>query len=185
VRKVIPVLVSALFALALSACGGAGSAGSSAAVPTRAAESAIKPAESAGKPAASSPGSDWKIAVAGLGQEAVLTGADFQKIGTVTVKAAMKEKDTTGPVEEWTGVPLAAALKQLGATQYTTIKVESADGVSSREYTPDLVDSKGTILGTAVNGKPLDSDRGPVQMVVDGKGSNWWIKQVAKITVVK
>lgn len=36
-----------------------------------------------------------------------------------------------------------------------------------------------------VNGKALDRERGPAQLVVNGKGSNWWIKQVAKITVIK
>ena len=96
----------------------------------------------------------------------------------------MKEKETKGPEEEWTGVPLAKVLEYLGVSQYTTVKVESADG-TGREYTPDLVGSNGTILGIEVNGKALDREKGPVQLVVDGKGSNWWIKQVAKITVIK
>ncbi len=101
------------------------------------------------------------------------------------MKAAMKEQDTTGPQEEWTGVPLSKVLKQLGVGQYTTVKVESADGASSKEYTPDLVDNEGTILGIAVNGRALGPDRGPVELVVNGKGSKWWIQRVAKITVEK
>jgi len=156
VRKLIPVLVSALLVLALTSCGGT----------------------------ASSSNPTWKIAVEGLGREASITSLDLQKTGTVTVKVAMKEKETKGPEEEWTGVPLAKVLEYLGVSQYTTVKVESADG-TGREYTPDLVGSNGTILGIEVNGKALDREKGPVQLVVDGKGSNWWIKQVAKITVIK
>jgi DMSO/TMAO reductase YedYZ molybdopterin-dependent catalytic subunit len=134
--------------------------------------------------AASASNPTWKITIEGLGKEATFTSLDLQKTGTVTIKAAIKEKDTQGPVEEWKGVPLSKALAYVGVSQYTTIKVESTDG-TAKEYTPDLVDSKGTVLGIEVNGKALDRDKGPVQLVVDGKGSNWWIKQVAKITVIK
>lgn len=120
----------------------------------------------------------------GLGKEAAFTSLDLEKTGTVTIKAAIKDKETTGPEAEWTGVPLAKVMEYLGVGQYTTVKVESADG-TAKEFTPDMVESAGTILGVKVNGNALDSEKGPVQLVVNGKGSNWWIKQVAKITVIK
>ena len=184
-RKLFPAIVLVFSVLALSACAGSGSGGSPAAPTSKPVESNSKPVESASTSAGSTGSTIWKITVAGLGQDAVFTSADVEKIGTVTIKASMKEQDTTGPQEEWTGVPLSKVLKQLGANQYTTVKVESADGATSKEYTPDLVDSEGTILGIAVNGKPLGADKGPVELVVNGKGSKWWIKQVAKITVEK
>ncbi len=155
-RKFFAVVVLALSVLALPGCGRAASAGDP----------------------------PWRIAVAGLGQEAAFSSVDLQKTGTVTIKAAMKEKESQGPEEEWKGVRLAKVLEYLGVDRYTTVKVESADG-NGREFTPDLVDSDGTILGIEVNGKALDRERGPVQLVVNGKGSNWWIRQVAKITVKK
>lgn len=155
-RNLFHIFVVALFVFALSGCGGA---------------------ENTSNPA-------WKITIAGLGQEAAFTSLDLQKTGTETIKAAIKDKETLGPEEEWTGVLLDKVLEYLGVNMYTTVKVESVDG-TAREFTPDLVDSVGTMLGIKVNGKELDKETGPVQLVVNGKGSKWWIKQVTKITVIK
>lgn len=47
------------------------------------------------------------------------------------------------------------------------------------------MESEGTILGLKVDGKDLDEEAGPVQLVVNDKGSNWWIKKTVKIIVAQ
>ncbi|KKH59837.1 hypothetical protein DU75_07725 [Methanosarcina mazei] len=75
-------------------------------------------------------------------------------------------------------------LESAGVEDFTTVAVEAADGYS-KEYTPDLVNTDKTILGTTVDGQKLGSEDGPVQLVIDGQSANMWIKNVAKIKVNK
>jgi len=127
---------------------------------------------------------DWIITVLGLAEQVTISSEDVDTIGIDTVTIAMKDKDSTGPEEEWSGLQLVKVLEYLGVDTYTTVAVEAADGYS-REYTPDIAENEGTLLGLKINGEALDDTRGPVQLVVDGKGSNWWIKQVVKLTINK
>lgn len=127
----------------------------------------------------------WTISIEGVEKEAIsFTNQEAEKIGMVTQKAAMKDKNSSMPVQEWVGVSLAKVLEHYGVKSYTTVKVEAADG-HAKEYTPDLIATSGALLGVKVDGKELSEENGPVQLVVDGKGSNWWINKVAKITVIK
>jgi DMSO/TMAO reductase YedYZ molybdopterin-dependent catalytic subunit len=106
-----------------------------------------------------------------------------ESIGIVKQSAAVKDKDSTLPAQEWEGVLLEKVLASLGVSAYTTVKVESADG-AGREYTPDVVEANKALLGFKADGKLLDDQSGPVMLAVDGKGPNWQIKKVAKITVI-
>ncbi|MFZ5969093.1 MAG: molybdopterin-dependent oxidoreductase [Bacillota bacterium] len=125
----------------------------------------------------------WKIAIQLTGDKTIeFTDLNVAAIGTADIKATLKKKDGTAKEQQWTGVALSKVLEHVGVKSYSTVVVEAADGYN-KEYTPDLVDSPGTVLAVAADGTPLDAESGPVQLVVDGKGGNWWIKQVAKITV--
>ncbi|WHH58817.1 molybdopterin-dependent oxidoreductase [Petroclostridium sp. X23] len=127
----------------------------------------------------------WTIMVEGVKDGAVsFTSSDFNNMEAVEIKAAMKNKDSSEPAQSWTGIPLKTVLESLGVKAYSSVIVESKDG-QSKEYVPELVDSEGTILGVKVEGKSLDEKEGPVKLVVDGKGKNWWIPNVAKIIVKK
>lgn len=127
----------------------------------------------------------WTISLEGVGKEPIkFTNQDAQKIGLVTIKATMKNKDSSYPEQEWEGVSLEQVLEHYGIKNYITVKVEGADG-SAKEYTPDLVFTSKALLGLKVDGKKLNDKAGPVQLVVNGKGQKWWIKKVTKITVIK
>lgn len=143
---------------------------------------ALTPAETQ---AAETSASKWSITIEGVSDKAMEYSSDeFNKLGTVEIDAVMKKKDGTEQKGKWTGVPLLKLLESLKVKEYSYVVVEAKDGYS-KEYTPDLVESQGTILGIKVDGKELDSGSGPVELVVNGKGSNWWIKNVSKIKVVK
>jgi DMSO/TMAO reductase YedYZ molybdopterin-dependent catalytic subunit len=111
------------------------------------------------------------------------TNEDALKIGPVEVTIAEKDKDTTKEAELWTGVLLKDILEYAGVTEFSVVSVEASDGYA-REYEPDLVNSEGTALGWSRNGELLGEEDGFVKLVVDGKGKNWQIKQVAKIVVI-
>jgi len=130
------------------------------------------------------PMNDWSITVEVVGGETIeFTSKDALEIGPVEVEIAEKDKDTTKEPEQWTGVLLKDILEFAGVTEFSVVSVEASDGYS-REYEPDLVNSEGTALGWSRNGELLGEEDGFVKLVVDGKGKNWQIKQVAKIVVI-
>ena len=130
------------------------------------------------------PMNDWSITVEVVGGETIeFTSKDALEIGPVEVTIAEKDKDTTKEPEQWTGVLLKDILEFAGVTEFSVVSVEASDGYS-REYEPDLVNSEGTALGWSRNGELLGEEDGFVKLVVDGKGKNWQIKQVAKIVVI-
>ncbi len=115
----------------------------------------------------------WTINVEGVNDDsAQFTSIDAEKVGMVAIKATMKKKDGTTKEQEWEGISLKEALKYLGVEEFSTVVVEASDGYS-KEYTPELVNIEGTILGLKVDGNEIDEEDGPLQLVVDGKGSNW------------
>ena len=95
----------------------------------------------------------------------------------------LKKKDGSEKEQTWKGYGLKEVLEHLKAGEYSSVVVEAGDGYS-KEITKDLVMSEETILGIMVDGEALKEDN-KVQLVINGKGSNWWIKGVAKIKVVK
>lgn len=138
-----------------------------------------------GKTNSSNTEATWSISIEGAGEKAIdFTNQEAEKMGTITLKVAMKDKESTLPEQEWEGISLEKMLEHYGIKTYTTIKVESADG-NFKEYTPDLIATSNALLGLKLDGKELDEETGPVQLVVNGKGPNWWIKNVTKITVIK
>ncbi len=126
----------------------------------------------------------WTITVEGAKDNGVsFTNIDGDKIGVKEITATMKKKDGSEKEQQWKGYSLKEVLASYEVTDFSTVVVEASDGYS-KEYTPDLVNSEGTILGIMVDGEKLPDDN-KVQLVVNGKGSNWWIKDVAKIIVNK
>lgn len=161
IAKFYPVLMLVLLSLVLAGCS----------QPAAEAEDEI-------------PMEEWSITVEVVGGEAIeFTSKDALEIGPVEVTIAEKDKDTTKEPEQWTGVLLKDVLEFAGVTEFTVVSVEASDGYS-REYEPDLVNSEGTALGWSRNGELLGEEDGFVKLVVDGKGKNWQIKQVAKIVVI-
>lgn len=138
-----------------------------------------------GKEEASSKEANWTVSVEGIGDEAIsFTDISAQEISTKEIEAVMKKKDGSEQEQTWKGYGLKEVLDYLNAGEYTSVVVEAADGYS-KELTKDLADSEGTILGVMVDGKALEEDDNRIQLVIKGKGSNWWIKGVAKIKVIK
>ncbi len=125
----------------------------------------------------------WSITVEGVRDEAVsFTDLDVDKMGTVDAKATMKKKDGTEQEQLWHGVSFKAFLDYLEVKDYNLVIVEAADGYS-KEYTSLELENEGCLLAVKVDGKDLTEEDGLVYLVVDGKGSNWWIKNVSKITI--
>lgn len=126
----------------------------------------------------------WTISVEGIKDEAIsFTDLDAEEIGAKEIKATMKKKDGSEKEQTWNGYGLKEVLEYLKAGEYSSVVVEAGDGYG-KELTKDLVMSEETILGIMVDGKALQEDN-KVQLVINGKGSNWWIKGVSKIKVVK
>jgi DMSO/TMAO reductase YedYZ molybdopterin-dependent catalytic subunit len=125
---------------------------------------------------------EWTINVEGA-SAAKFTSNDYGEIKEVDINATLKKKDGTEQKQVFTGISFASVLELLGVKEYTKVVVEAGDGYS-KEYTPDLVKDSGTVLATKADGKEL-GDSGPVELVVGSQGGSMWIKNVAKIKVVK
>ena len=185
-KKILIFVVATAMVLTVTGCNAApASVAPASSAPAQSAPAPSAPAASA--PAASAPASTaaWSIVIEGTEKSPVeFTQAMAESIGIIKQSAAVKDKDSTLPAQEWEGVLLEKVLASLGASAYTTVKVESADN-TGREYTPDVVAASKALLGFKADGKALDAQSGPVMLVVDGKGPNWQIKKVTKITVIK
>lgn len=128
---------------------------------------------------------EWEIIIEGAKDGQVeFTNIDLEKLEFVEIEATLRKKDGSEENQQWKGVPLKAVLEYLEVKEYKEVVVEAADGYS-KGYTEELVEREGTILGVEMNGKPLDEESGPVQLVPQGEPGNMWIKNVAKIKVVQ
>jgi len=128
---------------------------------------------------------EWTISIEGVKEEAIsFTNIDGEKVGTKEIKATMKKKDGSEKEQTWTGYGLKEVLDYVEAGEFSSVVVEAGDGYS-KELSKDLVISEGTIIGIMVDGEALADADNKVQLVINGKGSNWWIKGVAKIKVNK
>ena len=142
---------------------------------------AEKPADSAPKaPAAEKPAAVWSVKLEGVSQEA-FTNLDVEKITAKDVKATHRSREGVETEQVWTGILIKDLLKYLNAENATEVTIEAKDGFN-RVYDHELISSDGTLIAWKVDGQVLDADSGPIQSVADGKGPNWWIKQVAKIS---
>ncbi len=120
----------------------------------------------------------WTIDIAGT----PFTQADYDAVGEVEISATKKSKDGTEVAQTWKGVPLKAVLDYVGVEGYSVVTCEAADGYAKDVDDMTLVDSEGTILGMVVDGEAVSAEDGYIQLVMDGKGSNWWIKNLVKIS---
>jgi hypothetical protein len=127
----------------------------------------------------------WSIDVEVVGENpTTFTNEDAAKIGPVEFKAAKKDGDIMLEPDTYKGILINDLLDYLGVSEYSVIQVEAADGYS-QELTPDRIEARGTGFAWMVNGENLDEGSGPVMLANHGRGSKWWIKQVAKITIIK
>ena len=118
-KKILIFVVVTAMVLTVTGCNAA---------PASVAPASSAPAPSA--PAASAPASTaaWSIVIEGTEKSPVeFTQAMAESIGIIKQSAAVKDKDSTLPAQEWEGVLLEKVLASLGASAYTTVKVESAD----------------------------------------------------------
>lgn len=183
-KKIVTIVLTLLMSMSIMACGGSNQqntgntttqAGQSSQVQTTQAGQSTQPSQA--QPA-------WTISIVGVKDTAVeFTSIDFEKLGLIDMDATMKKKDGTEQKQKYTGVPFAKVLESVGATQYSKVTVEAKDGFT-KDYAPEDVNSKGALLAVKVDGKDL-GDAGPVELISDGKGSNWWVKSVTKLTVAK
>ena len=120
----------------------------------------------------------WTIDINGT----PFTQADYDAIGEVEITATKKSKDGTEVEQEWKGVSLEAVLAYVGAEGYSIVTCEASDGYAKDIDDMTLIESEGTILGTTVDGVALGAEDGYIQLVMDGKGSNWWITNLVKIS---
>lgn len=127
----------------------------------------------------------WSISIeAPDGNTLEFTDIDAAKLENVEINAIKKKKDGSEEEEAWTGIKLKDILSQVGISDYTAVVVEAGDGYSA-EYTKEIADADDTILGLKKDGQELDEEYYPAQMIAASGRSNLWIKQVAKIKVVK
>jgi hypothetical protein len=127
----------------------------------------------------------WSITVDVVGAATrQFTNEDAAKIGPVQIKAAQKDGDSMLTEQVWTGILMKDFLKYVGVDSYSVIQIVASDGFS-QELAPADVTADGTGLGWAVDGKELDAKSGPVELVNNGRGPKWWVKQVSSITIVK
>lgn len=120
----------------------------------------------------------WTIDINGT----PFTQEDYNAVGEVEITATKKNKDDAEKAQIWKGVPLKAVLDYVGAEGYGIVTCEAADGSVKDIEDMTLVDSEGTILGMIVDGEAVSADDGYIQLVMDGKGPNWWIKNLVKIS---
>ena len=127
----------------------------------------------------------WSITVEIAGDEPVtFTNEDAAKIGPVEFQAAKKDGDVTLEPDTYKGILINDFLAYYNIDTYSVISVEAADGYS-QELDPERIVASGTGFAWMENGEKLDAESGPVMLANHGRGSKWWIKQVAKITIIK
>ncbi len=103
------------------------------------------------------------------------TIADLTVVNKDLVKKA-KQGDKTN---NWSGVSLMDALKEVGVTEAVALTIEATDGYAV-DYTAEITEK--ALLTFEKDGEALGED-GPTNTVVEGEAANLWMKNVAKITV--
>jgi hypothetical protein len=127
---------------------------------------------------------EWSISVIDAGGKTVeFTNVDAGKLEMVEIEAVRTKKDGSETNEEWKGVLLSDVLEYCGIAEYNTVAVEASDGYS-KELEASAVSDAGTILGFYLDGNEVSVEDGLVQLVGANLPGSFWIKNVAKISVV-
>jgi DMSO/TMAO reductase YedYZ molybdopterin-dependent catalytic subunit len=126
----------------------------------------------------------WRLVIEGeVGSALELTLADLAALGTERVVATI---DCTGgwcSTQEWSGVPLAAALEAVSVGEEArSVEVVSVTGYARRF---SLGDASRLLLATHVAGAPLSHGHGfPARLVVPDQRGFDWVKWVTRVRVL-
>lgn len=126
----------------------------------------------------------WTITIEGVDGKTSFTSDDYAKLTVCDVQATLKKKDGSEQKNTWTGVLLSDILQSLGVKDYTKLTVTAKDNYSM-DYTPDIVNCKDSILAVKCDGKDLSDKDAPAKTVIASQPGDMWVRNVAKITVVK
>lgn len=127
----------------------------------------------------------WTIAVEGVKDETIdFSNLDIEKLNTLELDAVQKKKDGSTKEQQWEGVLVKDVFEQLGIENYTSAVFEASDGYS-KEVTADIINDEGTIIGLKLDGEELSEKRLPAELVIKSKSSNWWVRNLSKITIKK
>lgn len=114
-----------------------------------------------------------------------INGTEFTQDDAVDLEYVTKDvqkttKDGTMKDHQYSGYQVDALLKAAGITDYSSVTVEAADGYAG-EITAEQAQLDTTLFGLAKTDEELTTDEIPT-LVVDGEGSNIWVKGIVKVT---
>ena len=98
---------------------------------------------------------------------------------TIVNKDIVKKAKKGDKTNNWSGVSLVEALKEVGVTDAAELTIEATDGYAV-DYTAEITEK--ALLTFERDGEPLGED-GPTNTVVEGESAKMWMKNIAKITV--
>lgn len=127
---------------------------------------------------------EWSISVVDAdGKTVEFTGVNAASLEMVEIEALRVKKDGSETNEKWKGVLLSDVLEYCGIDEYEMVAIEASDGYS-KEVEASAVSDEGTILGFYLDGKEVSAEDGLVQFIAATLPGNFWIKNVAKISLV-
>lgn len=151
------VLVTVLLSLALAACGGA------------------------------APKVDWDVTITGaVSSPMTLSYADLAKRDMVKLEnVLMRKSQGEDQTNTWEGPALAAILEEAGMSANATGLVYTAADGYAREMT--MEDLKDGIIALKMDGEWIAAEdaSNPLRIVLPDKPANFWISQLAEISVVE
>lgn len=185
-KKLVALFMALLMVCVIAAgCKSTDTAAETTTAATTAAETTIADTTAAETNAAEEIKAAWTITISGIGDADInFTDVDAAKMSTIEITAIKKKKDDSEVEQKWTGILLKEILDFYAVGEYSKIKVEALDGYSA-EFDKAAVEDAGTIIGFTVDGKALDEEDGPAELVVSSQSSKSWVKAVAKITVIR